>query len=332
MAATPNASLMLQAAAAAAGGQDYPRSTLYVVATPIGNLADLTLRAIHVLGIVDAIACEDTRHTGGLLQALGLSKPMLALHPHNEREGAAAVISRLAAGERIGYVSDAGTPAVSDPGALLVAATREAGWRCVPVPGASSVAAALSVAGDALGEGFVFLGFAPARGVARARWVERMAACEATQVLLEAPHRIEGLASALASVCGQRRVTLARELTKQFETVVTLPAAELPVRLASDPNRLRGEFVVVVHALPASPGAADARRDDMLLQTLLAELPLKQAVALAARLSASSRNALYERARAMKTQARSQDRTQAQPQDEPQDETQDKSQDPTKDR
>ncbi|MEQ1806430.1 MAG: 16S rRNA (cytidine(1402)-2'-O)-methyltransferase [Burkholderiaceae bacterium] len=298
--ATPNASLMLQAAAGAAGGQDYPKSTLYVVATPIGNLADITLRAIHVLTIVDAIACEDTRHTAGLLQSLGLSKPLLALHQHNEREGAAAVIARLANGERIAYVSDAGTPAVSDPGALLVAATRDAGWRCIPIPGASSVAAALSVAGDAQGEGFVFLGFAPARGEARSRWLEKMATCEATQVLLEAPHRIEQLAGALAAACGPRRVTLARELTKQFESVVTLPAADLPDWLAGDPNRLRGEFVVVVHAVPATAGAADTRADDALLQTLLAEFPLKQAVALAARLSATSRNALYERALALK--------------------------------
>ncbi len=299
---------MLQAAAGAAGGQDYPRSTLYVVATPIGNLADLTLRAIHVLSLVDAIACEDTRHTSGLLQSLGLSKPLLALHQHNEREGAAAVIARLAQGERIAYVSDAGTPAVSDPGALLVAATRDAGWRCVPVPGASSVAAALSVAGDALGEGFQFLGFPPARGEARSRWLGRIATCETTQVLLEAPHRIESLAVALASACGARRMTLARELTKQFETVVTLPAADAPAWLAADPNRLRGEFVVVVHALPAAPGESADAADDTLLQTLLAELPLKQAVALAARLSSTSRNTLYERALALKAQDPTKDR------------------------
>jgi 16S rRNA (cytidine1402-2'-O)-methyltransferase len=306
--AIPNASLMLQAAAGAAGGQDYPRSTLYVVATPIGNLADLSLRAIHVLSLVDAIACEDTRHTSGLLQSLGLSKPLLVLHQHNERDGAAAVVARLACGERIAYVSDAGTPAVSDPGALLVAAARDAGWRCVPVPGASSVVTALSVAGDAFGEGFVFLGFPPARGDARLRWLEKMAACEATQVLLEAPHRIEQLAGLLASACGPRRVTMARELTKQFEAVTTMPAVDLPGWLAGDPNRLRGEFVVVIHALPATAGEPDKLRDDALLQTLLAELPLKQAVALAARLSSSPRNALYERALALKAQCPTKDR------------------------
>jgi 16S rRNA (cytidine1402-2'-O)-methyltransferase len=260
------------------------------------------LRAIHVLTLVDAIACEDTRHTSGLLQSLGLSKPLLALHQHNEREGAAAVIARLANGERVAYVSDAGTPAVSDPGALLVAATREAGWRCIPIPGASSVVTALSVAGDAQGQGFVFLGFPPARGDARSNWLRAMAASKATQVLLEAPHRIEQLTQALAAACGARRVTLARELTKQFETVATMPAAELPAWLATDPNRMRGEFVVVIHASPATAGADEKQADDVLLQTLLAELPLKQAVALAARLSSGSRNALYERALALKAE------------------------------
>ncbi|MFZ2648871.1 MAG: 16S rRNA (cytidine(1402)-2'-O)-methyltransferase [Burkholderiaceae bacterium] len=300
--ATPIASLMLQAAAAAAGGQDYPAGALYVVATPIGNLADLTLRAIHVLSLVDAIACEDTRHTSVLLQNLGLSKPLLALHRHNEREAAAVVVARLTRGERIAYVCDAGTPGVSDPGVLLVAAAAAAAVRCVPVPGASSVAAALSVAGDVRGQGFVFLGFPPARGEARSHWLEKIAAHEATQVLLEAPHRIEPLANSLAATCAQRCVTIGRELTKQFETVATMPAADFPGWLRADPNRCRGEFVVIVHALPAAPGAAHRMRDDALLHTLLAELPLKQAVALAAKLSSASRNALYERALVLKAE------------------------------
>ena len=293
---------MLQAAAAAAGGQDYPLGALYVVATPIGNLADLSLRAVHVLSLVDVVACEDTRHTSGLLQSLGLSKPLLALHQHNEREAAAGVVARLARGERVAYVSDAGTPAVSDPGAVLVAAATQAGYRCVPVPGVSSVAAALSVAGDSGGNGFIFLGFAPARGQARARWLDTVAACEATQVLLEAPHRIEDLAGILCSACAARRVTIGRELTKQFETVATMAAADLPGWLRADPNRLRGEFVLVIHALATAPGTTEIAADDALLQTLLAELPLKQAVALAAKLSSSSRNALYERALALKAQ------------------------------
>jgi 16S rRNA (cytidine1402-2'-O)-methyltransferase len=295
-----NAPLMLQAAAAACAGQDHPSGALYVVATPIGNLADLSFRAVHVLSLVDAIACEDTRHSSGMLQSLGLSKPLLALHQHNEAQAAQAVIARLAGGERVAYVSDAGTPAVSDPGAVLVAAVTAAGFRCVPVPGASSVAALLSVAGDSGGAGYRFLGFAPARGAARSQWIEQVAADEASQVLLEAPHRIQELADALAHACAARRVTLGRELTKQFETVVTLPAAELPGWLSADPNRLRGEFALVVHAFSAARGDAQAAQDDALLRTLLAELPLKQAVALAAKLSSVPRNALYERALELK--------------------------------
>jgi len=295
-----NSLLLRQAADAAAGAQDYPHGALYVVATPIGNLADITLRAIHVLGLADAIACEDTRHSAALLREFGMVKSPLALHQHNEREAAQAVVERLARGERIAYLSDAGTPALSDPGALLVAAVAAAGYRCVPIPGVSSVTTALSVAGAVLGTGFVFLGFAPARGAARTRWLEAIGEREQVQVLLEAPHRIDDLAGALASGIAQRQVTLARELTKQFETVITLPAAELPTWLHADPNRVRGEFVVVIHAQSAADGAATVTHDDAMLRTLLAELPLKQAVSLAARLSGQPRNALYERALAFK--------------------------------
>src|SRR5688572_22420725 len=169
-------SLMLQAAEAAAGTQQYPAGTLYVVATPIGNMADLTLRAIHVLSLVDAVACEDTRHSAPLLRQLGLDKPLLAVHEHNEREAAQSVIARLARGERVAYVSDAGTPAVSDPGAALVAAVREAGHLAVPIPGASSALAALSVAGDTQARGFVFTGFLPTRAAERAAALKALAA------------------------------------------------------------------------------------------------------------------------------------------------------------
>ena len=297
---TFDASLMQQAAASAAGGQQYPAGTLYVVATPIGNLADLTLRAIHVLGLVDAIACEDTRHSAPLLRQLGLDKPLLAVHQHNEREAAGAVLARLARGERVAYVSDAGTPAVSDPGAALVAAAQTAGYRCVPIPGASSALAALSVAGDASGAPFSFIGFLPARGGERVIVLKAVADSAQTQVLFEAPHRIEALASALASACGARSVTICRELTKQFETVVTLPAEGLPAWLAADANRSRGEFVLVLHALAGPAPDAESASHDATLQLLLAELPLKQAVALAAQLTGAPRNALYERALALK--------------------------------
>ena len=295
---TIDAPLLLRAAAAAAGGQQYPAATLYVVATPIGNLADLSLRAIHVLALVDALACEDTRVSAALLRHLGLerSRPLLALHAHHEREAAQGVVERLARGERVAYVSDAGTPAVSDPGAALVAAVQAAGFRTVPVPGPSSALAALSVAGDAAATGFAFVGFLGARAAERAEQLRRVAAAAPAQVLFEAPHRIAALLEGLAAACPARTVTLCRELTKQFETVVTLPAAALPGWLAADANRGRGEFVLVLHALAPSDQGADEAAHDKTLRVLMAELPLKQAVALAAEATGAPRNALYRRA------------------------------------
>ena len=295
--------LLRQAAAEAAGGQHYPAGALYVVATPIGNLADLTLRAIHVLGLVDAIACEDTRHSAGLLRQLGLEgRALLALHAHNERAASAAVVARLARGERVACITDAGTPGVSDPGATLVATVQAAGHRTVPVPGASSAVAALSVAGDESTEGFRFVGFLPARGGERDRALARIAADPGTTVLFEAPHRIVALATALADRCGPRRVTLGRELTKQFETVETLAAQDLPGWLGADANRARGEFALVLHGAARAadrPGDDAGAEHDALLRTLLAALPLKQAVAVAVELSGAARNALYARALAL---------------------------------
>jgi len=302
---TFDASLLLKAAADAAGAQQYPRGALYVVATPIGNLADLSLRAIHVLALVDAIACEDTRHSAPLLRQIGVEgKALLAVHEHNERDAAGAVLARLAAGERVAFVSDAGTPAISDPGAALVAAAQASGYRCVPVPGASSAVTAMSVAGDVSGAPFTFTGFLPSRGAERANALKAALASGTTQVLFEAPHRIEGLARAIADAAGERRLTLCRELTKQFETVVTLAARDLPAWLAGDANRCRGEFVLVLHA-PAAPVQTDdpVAAHDTTLRTLMAALPLKQAVALTAELSGAPRNALYERALALKNAA-----------------------------
>lgn len=300
---TTPTSLLLEAAAAAAGSQQYPAGALYVVATPIGNLADLTLRAIHVLSLVDAVACEDTRHTAPLMRHLGLDKPLLAVHQHNEVSSAGAVLARLQQGERVAYVSDAGTPAISDPGAVLVAAVAAAGHPVVAIPGASSAAAAVSVAGDTVGHGFRFIGFLPTKGQERGLALKALAAAADTQVLFEAPHRIESLAQGLADACGARTVTLCRELTKQFETVVTLPARALPEWLAADANRLRGEFVLVVHAVAPTASDDALASHDATLQTLLAELPLKQAVALTANLTGAPRNALYARALALKDTA-----------------------------
>ena len=291
--------MLLRAAAEAAGAQQYPAAALYVVATPIGNLADLSLRAIHVLALVDAIACEDTRHSAPLLRHLGLDKPLVAVHQHNEREAAPAVLARLARGERVAYVSDAGTPGLSDPGAALVAAVREAGLRVLPIPGASAALAALSIAGDTRADAFRFAGFLPAKAGERAAALAELLRGPDAQIIFEAPHRIEALCRALGDAAPARRVTLCRELTKQFETVVTLPASALCGWLAEDANRVRGEFVLVVHA-PEVAAEADAERHDATLRALLAVLPLKQAVALAVQLTGAPRNALYERALTLK--------------------------------
>jgi len=287
-----------RAALLATGHQSHPAGTLYVVATPIGNLADLTLRAIHVLGLVDAVACEDTRVAAQLLKHLGLHKPLLALHAHNEHEAAQAVLARLAQGQRVAYVSDAGTPAVSDPGAVLVAAASAAGHPVVPLPGPSSALAALSAAGDTRASAFCFVGFLPAKGGERRSTLATVLADRRAQLLFEAPHRIAELCAALAEAAPQRPVTLCRELTKQFETIVTRPAAELPAWLARDTNHGRGEFVLVLHALPAAAAEDGALPAAALhtLHVLLRELPLKQAVALAAELTGAPRNTLYQRA------------------------------------
>jgi len=300
-----DASLLTQAAAAAAGQQQYPAATLYLVATPIGNLADISLRAIHALGLVDALACEDTRLGGALLRHLGLHKPLLALHQHNEHEASAAVIARLAAGERVAYASDAGTPAISDPGAVLVQAVVAAGYRVLPLPGPSSAVTALSVAGDTQARGFAFTGFLPTKAGERRSALQALLAVEGqSQVLFEAPHRMPELAALLAELAPTRRVTLCRELTKQFETVHTAEAGTLPDWLAADAQRLRGEFVLVLHAA-APVEATDELPPEVarVLQPLVAELPLKQAVALAVQITGAPRNQLYDAALALKNAA-----------------------------
>lgn len=291
--------LALAAAHDAASAQHYPQGALYVVATPIGNLADITLRALHLLALADAVACEDTRRAHALLRAYGIEKAgsqLFAVHQHNEAEAAQTIIERLRRGERVAYVSDAGTPAISDPGSRLVAAVHGAGLTAVPVPGASSVTAALSVAGIADADGFLFAGFLPTRAAERAAAVQALAQQPRAAVLLEAPHRIEALASALA-VFGERHVTVGRELTKQFEEIATIAAAALPSWLAASPQRLRGEFVLVLHPSAADRSGGDA---DRVLGLLLNELPLKTAVQLAAEITGAPRNVLYQSALALK--------------------------------
>jgi len=292
----------LAAAHEAAGSQNHPASTLYVVATPIGNLADISLRALHVLARVDVVACEDTRHTQQLLRAYGLDRPgsqLLAVHQHNEAEAAHSMLERLGQGQRVAYVSDAGTPAISDPGARLVAAVRQAGFRVMPLPGASSVTTALSASGMTGDSGFVFAGFLSSKATERQLAVQQLAQESRAVVLLEAPHRIEALAQALA-VLGPRRVTLGRELTKQFEQIETLPAQDLSAWLAEKPERLRGEFVLVLHDAPVDDATGEGLR---VLQLLLPELPLKTAVRLAADISGESKNVLYDQALALKKQS-----------------------------
>jgi 16S rRNA (cytidine1402-2'-O)-methyltransferase len=286
----------LAAAREAAAAQHYPQGALYVVATPIGNLADVGLRALHVLELADCIACEDTRHTQALLRAYGIAKPAgawLSVHQHNEAAGAQEVLRRLQQGERVAYASDAGTPGVSDPGARLAAAVQAAGLRVVPLPGPSSVTALLSAAG-AVGEdaGFVFHGFLPAKAQERQQAVQQLAAEARAVVLLEAPHRIEALADALAPL-GERGLTVGRELTKQFEEIATLSCAGFAAWLQAAPQRSRGEFALVLHPVAVQ---ADDREALRVLRLLLGELPLKTAVKLAAEITGAPRNTLYEAA------------------------------------
>jgi 16S rRNA (cytidine1402-2'-O)-methyltransferase len=281
-----------------AQAQQHPAATLYVVATPIGNLADITLRALHVLGLVDRIAAEDTRNTGQLLTRYGISKPLIAVHEHNEREAAQRVIDHLRAGERVACVSDAGTPGISDPGAKLVDAVRDAGFQVVPLPGASALATALSAAGDWVAT-FTFLGFLPSKPKQRAAALQPLVAHEHAMVFYEAPHRIVETVQALADAFGpSRRLLIARELTKLHEALHRCTLAEGPAWLAEDANRQRGEFVLVVEGAHAEASSGDDH--DALLRVLLQEVPVKSAAKLAAALTGASRNALYARALELK--------------------------------
>lgn len=267
-------------------------AALYVVATPLGNLDDITLRALDVLKGVDAIACEDTRHSGRLMQHLGIPARRIALHEHNEAEAAQKLIRLLREGKAVALVSDAGTPAVSDPGARAVAAVREAGFAVIPVPGPNAAIAALSASG-LTDPHFLFYGFLPVKEAARRKAIAGLKSLPCALVFYEAPHRIEeAVADLAAELEPQRTLVIARELTKLFESIVSLPLAEAPAWLAADENRRRGEFVLAVSAPPPAEGLpAEAER---VLDLLLGELPLKQAVKLAAEISGASKNALYD--------------------------------------
>ncbi len=280
--------------------QQYPNATLYVVATPIGNAADITLRALHVLGLVERIAAEDTRNTGQLLARYGISKPLLAVHEHNERTAAVRIIEHLAAGERVAYVSDAGTPGISDPGAKLVDAVREAGYGVVPLPGASAITTALSIAGDWTAS-FSFMGFLPPKPKQRAAALQALKSHEQAMVFYEAPHRIVETVTALAEAFGgERRLLIARELTKLHEATHRCTLAEGPAWLAADANRQRGEFVLVVEGAPQREADNNAAAHDTVLTALLEALPVSAAAKVAATLTGAPRDALYARALELK--------------------------------
>lgn len=294
----------LSASQEAASGQDYPKATLTVIATPIGNLADISLRALCALALMDAIACEDTRHTQHLLATYGIKKPLIALHQHNEREASETVLRRLQAGERVAYVSDAGTPGVSDPGAKLVALTQAAGLRVMPIPGASSVTTLVSAMGVSVSndhfdaQGFTFAGFLPTKGQARMTALASLAQSPRTVILLEAPHRLMTLAKALEA-WGSRQLTVGRELTKQFETIATLTCGTFSSWLAADSNRLRGEYVIGIHPLALETDDTEdglTREGLRVLTLLLAALPVKTAAHVSSQITGDSKNKLYAKA------------------------------------
>ena len=272
----------------------HPVGILYVVATPIGNLQDITLRALDILKTVDAIAAEDTRHTSGLLNHFGISKKLIAVHEHNEHQSAEKLLAQLNAGDNIALVTDAGTPGISDPGAVVVDLVRKAGVKVVPIPGVSAVITALSASGIAQ-NGFLFHGFLPASGAARRKVLETLKPQTVTLVFYEAPHRILECIVDLSLVLGaDRRITFARELTKTFETIYSCNLGEAEAWLKADANQQRGEFVLLVEAAAIKDAEEIPEETVRVLKLLLAELPLKQAVKLATEVTHEKKNVLYD--------------------------------------
>ena len=270
-----------------------PPGTLYVVATPIGNLADTSPRALYTLRAADLVACEDTRTTRTLLARHGIGTATLALHAHNERAAGAKLLAELQAGRSVALVTDAGTPGVSDPGALLVEAAHRAGIRVVPVPGANAAIAAYSASGF-VADRFLFVGFLPAKAGARRKALEELD-LPWPVILYEAPHRVlETVADLAARFGGGRELVIARELTKKFEEVARLPLAEASAWLSAGPHRRQGEFVLVL--APGAAAAPDALDAERVLGVLLEALPASEAAKLAARITGAPRNALYKRA------------------------------------
>lgn len=276
------------------------KATLYVVATPIGNLSDISARALDVLARAAHIAAEDTRVSRRLLDHYGIGARLIAVHEHNEQRAAGEVMDILATGANVALVSDAGTPGISDPGARLVAAAHAAGYNVCPVPGANAAAAAVSASGF-LSPHFLFYGFLPARSSARLAALSALAALPYSLVFYEAPHRVaECVADLVTAMGAERRVLFARELTKLFEETHVCALGAGAAWLAANAHRAKGEFVLVVEGAEAIASATENAALDKTLAALLAELPLKQAVALAVKITGGSRNDLYQRALAMK--------------------------------
>ena len=278
------------------------RPSLYVVATPIGNLADITLRALDVLKRVDVIAAEDTRFAQRLLKHHGITARLMAVHEHNERGAAQKIAQLLAQGKSVALISDAGTPAISDPGALTVAAARDAGFTVVPVPGPNAAMCALSAAGLAAPH-FLFYGFLPPQAAARKRELAALKSLPYLLVFYEAPHRVVASIADIAAVLGaERSVTIARELTKLFETIHACRLGDAPDWFAQDANRNKGEFVLLVEGAPAATPADDGAARHA-LEVLMCELPLKQAVKLASKITGARKNEVYAMALQMKKPA-----------------------------
>lgn len=275
-------------------------AALYVVATPIGNLRDMSLRALDILASADVVAAEDTRNTAHLLTHFGIhAQRLLALHQHNERGAAEKIIALLCEEKSVALVTDAGTPAVSDPGALVVAQVQQAGFRVMPIPGASAAIAALSASGLAAPH-FLFYGFLPNKSAARRTALQELVAHPYTLVFYEAPHRIlESVEDFLQVFGAEREIVLAREITKLFESIHRCPLGDALAWLNADANNQRGEFVLLVSAAPEKSEGLDPNTERT-LQTLLAELPLKQAVQLAVQISGAGKNELYKRALELK--------------------------------
>ncbi len=270
-----------------------------MVATPIGNLGDITLRALETLKSVDVIAAEDTRVSRKLLAHFGIQTELIAAHEHNEREASQRLVAFLSQGRSVALISDAGTPAVSDPGAIAVAQVRAAGFRVVPIPGASALTAALSATGLQC-DAFCFHGFLPSRKGERENALELIRAQPELQVFYEAPHRIAECMASLATVFGaDRRIGIARELTKLYEQVHVCRLDEASAWLEQSENHRRGEFVLLVEGHPQRETREDADSRHT-LEVLLRELPLKQAVGLAAEITGAKKNALYEQALKLK--------------------------------